>query len=193
MRRVGVPLILLLAGGCAGAPVRRDPVAIPLPSPPRPLEELVRQLGAPDAPSRAAAAWSLAGAGEVDASTIQVLRAALDDSSAPVREAATWALWHVSSPGFDNRQLMDSSPRVLVQTKPFYPRAAFDQKLEGTVLVEFLINELGRVSHAEIRRSLSGFDQAALACVRDWQFEPARRSGRPVACVAQAPVTFRIH
>jgi len=154
---------------------------------------LVEELGAPDAPRRAAAGWSLAGAGDVDASAIRALSAALDDSSAAVREAATWALWHVKSPGFGTQQLMDSSPRVLVQTKPTYPRAAFDQKVEGTVLVEFLVNELGRVSHAEIRRSLPGLDEAALATVRDWQFEPAKRGGRPVACVAQSPVTFRIH
>jgi protein TonB len=99
----------------------------------------------------------------------------------------------VSSPGFDTKELMDSSPRVLVQTKPLYPDAAYRQKLEGTVLVEFLVNEQGRVSHAEIRGSLPGLDEAALACVRNWQFEPAKRNGKPVACLAQAPVTFRIH
>ncbi len=80
-----------------------------------------------------------------------------------------------------------------MQTKPIYPRAPFEKKIEGTVLVEFLVNEGGRVSYAEIRRSLPGLDAAALACVRDWQFEPAKRSGRPVACVAQSPVTFRIY
>lgn len=192
MRHAAGPLMFLLAG-CSSAPPRRVPVDIPLPTPPRSLQELTQQLGAADAPSRASAAWALAGAGDVDASIIEALRAALDDASAPVREAATWALWHVKSRGFDARQLMDSPPKLLVQTKPTYPRTAFDQKLEGTVMLELLINELGRVSHAEIRRSLPGLDEAALACVRDWQFDPAQRSGRPVACVALAPVGFRIY
>ena len=193
VKRFGVAVTWILLTGCAGAP-RRAPVEIPLPPPPRPLNELVQQLGALDAPSRAAAAWSLAGGGTVDASIVQALRAALEDPSGPVREAATWALAHVKGPDWDPKELFsDSPPKVLVQTKPTYPRAAFDEKVQGTVIVEILINELGRVSHAEIRRSLPGLDEAALACVRDWQFEPAQRKGRPVACVARAPVTFRIY
>ena len=192
-KAVGIPLMFLLAGGCSTAPVRPGPVVVPRPSPPRSPQELAEQLGAADAPSRAAAAWSLAGAGDVDETIIRALRLVLDDADATVREAATWALSHVKNPGFDPRELTDSPPRVLVQTKPIYPRAAYDQKIEGVVLVDFLINELGRVSHVQIRRSLPGLDEAALACIRAWQFEPAKRSGRPVAIVAQAPVTFRIY
>jgi TonB family protein len=165
VRHIIVPLVFLLGGGCSSAPVRRaGPVDIPLPRPPRSLLDLVEQLGAADAPSRAAAAWALAGGGDVEASIIWALKAALEDPSAPVREAATWALSHVTSPGFDRKELTDSPPRVLVQAKPVYPRAAFDAKLEGVVIVDFLINELGRVSHAEIRRSWPGLDEAALAC-----------------------------
>ena len=193
MRGFGVAVTCALLAACASAP-RPAPIEIPLPAPPRALNELVQQLAAPDAPSRAAAAWSLAGASNVDVSVVQALRTTLEDSSAPVREAATWALAHLRGPYWDPKELFwDSPPKLLVQTKPIYPRSAFDKKMEGTVLVEILISELGRVSHAEIRRSLPGFDEAALACVRDWQFEPAQRKGRPVACVAQAPVTFRIH
>jgi TonB family protein len=194
MKVFGVAATCGLLAACASAPMRTAPVDIPLPAPPRPLDELVQQLGAADAPSRAAAAWSLAGAGNVDASVLQALRTTLEDPSMPAREAATWALAHVSSPGWRRSQLTsDSPPKILVQTKPVYPRAAFNDRMEGTVLVEILISELGRVSHAEIRRSLPGFDEAALASVRDWQFEPARRGGKPVACVALAPVTFRIY
>ena len=157
------------------------------------MAELVQQLSASDAPSRASAAWSLAGAGTVQADALEVLRAALDDPNASVREAATWSLAHVKGPGWDAQQLFDTPPNILVQTKPIYTRAAFDQKLEGTVLVEILISEVGRVSHAEIRRSLPGLDEAALACVRNWQFTPAKRKSVAVPCLARAPVQFRIY
>ena len=76
---------------------------------------------------------------------------------------------------------------------PSYPEAAFKKKVEGTVLVEILIGEEGEVAHAEIRRSIRYLDEAALACVREWQFEPARRGERPVATVAHVPVAFRIY
>jgi TonB family protein len=192
VKRAAIGLSLLLTVACASSTPRQQPTKIPLPTPPRPLEDLVRQLSAPDAASRATAAWSLAGAKKADTTVVHALRVALDDPSAPVREAATWALSHVKG-GVDRATLMDSPPKVLVQTKPLYPQTAFNKKIEGTVMVEILISELGKVAHAEIRESLPGLDEAALAGVRDWLFEPATRGGKPVACVAYAPVMFRIH
>lgn len=90
-----------------------------------------------------------------------------------MREAATWALAHVKSGGLRDEHLRDSPPKVLVLTKPQYPYYAFQKKIEGTVVVTILINALGKVAHAEIRQSVPHLDEAALACVRDWLFEPA--------------------
>jgi len=187
---VGLSLLLMVA--CATSTPRQKPTTIPLAPPPRPLKELVQQLSDPDAASRATAAWSLAGAKKADTTVVHALRNALDDPSVPVREAATWALAHIKG-GFEHMTLMDSPPKVLVQTKPLYPPTAFKDKLAGTVMIEILISELGNVAHAEIRESVPGLDEAALASVRDWRFEPATRGGKPVACVAFAPVVFRYY
>jgi protein TonB len=99
----------------------------------------------------------------------------------------------VKGGGLRDETLRDAPPRILLQTTPQYPYYAFHKKIEGTVGVVILINSLGKVSHAEIRESVPHLDEAALACVRDWLFEPARRGGKPVATVARAPVTFRIY
>jgi TonB family protein len=123
---------------------------------------------------------------------IETLVTALDDPSEPVREAATWALAHVSG-GRPREQQTDSPPKLLVQPKPQYPYYAYQKKIEGTVVVMILINSLGKVAYAEIRQSIPHLDEAALTCVRDWLFEPAQRGGKPVATVAVAPVTFRIY
>jgi protein TonB len=64
--------------------------------------------------------------------------------------------------------------------------------VQGVVVMEILIGENGEVAHAEVTTSVPGLDEAALACVRPWRFEPARHGGRPVATVARAPVAFRI-
>jgi protein TonB len=182
-----------LALSCSsGSPVR-EPIAIPLAPPPRPTGELVQQLNAPDAPSRVSAAWALAGAGEVDTAAAQALLAALEDPSEPVREGATWALFHVAGPGIDRQKLVDEPPKVLVQSRPHYPQDAFSQKIQGTVLVEALLNAIGQVAHAEIRQSIPALDHAALSAVRTWQFRPAMRGGRPVSCVIHMPVGFRIY
>jgi len=66
--------------------------------------------------------------------------------------------------------------------------------MEGTVLLEVLVDETGAVAHAEVRSSIPEFDDAALRCVREWQSEPARdETGRPVPTIVHAPMSFRIY
>jgi TonB family protein len=86
----------------------------------------------------------------------------------------------------------DSPPRPIRITKPEYPAEAFYKKLEGTVVLEILIDTEGRVAKSRIIQSVPGLDEAALACVRDWTFTPAMRHGHPVATIAHAPIQFRI-
>jgi protein TonB len=81
---------------------------------------------------------------------------------------------------------------VLHQTKPRYPPDAFRRGVEGTVELEILIDETGRVVKTRIIKSIPGLDVAAIQCVMEWQFRPAQVAGRPVATVASAPITFRI-
>lgn len=88
----------------------------------------------------------------------------------------------------------DQPPRLLRQTRPFYPQEAFIKKIEGTVLLEILIDANGDVAATRLLRSVSpALDQAAAQTVRQWRFAPAVRRGRPVATWAQAPVQFRIY
>lgn len=87
----------------------------------------------------------------------------------------------------------DRPPRILRQTRPKYPPEAFVKKIEGTVVVEFVIDETGRVLHPRVIQSVPLLDAAALAVVREWVFVPAYRRGRAVATVARAPVSFRIY
>jgi len=86
----------------------------------------------------------------------------------------------------------DRPPRILYQTKPQYPQEAFVKKIEGTVLVEILIDARGRVVRARVAQSVRALDAAALEAVRQWVFAPAMKHGQPVATLAMAPVTFRI-
>ncbi len=87
----------------------------------------------------------------------------------------------------------DSPPRLIKQTKPQYPQEAFIKKIEGTVVVEFLIDSSGRVVRARVIQSVPLLDAAALQTVYQWIFQPAVKHGRPVATIARAPVHFRIY
>jgi len=87
----------------------------------------------------------------------------------------------------------DSAPRPVKITRPQYPQEAFIKKIEGTVIVEILIDASGRVVRARVIQSVPLLDAAALQTVYQWVFQPAVKHGRPVPTIAHAPVAFRIY
>jgi protein TonB len=87
----------------------------------------------------------------------------------------------------------DAAPRPIKITRPQYPQEAFVKKIEGTVVVEILIDSQGRVVRARVIQSVPLLDAAALQTVYQWIFQPAVKHGRPVATIAHAPVAFRIY
>jgi protein TonB len=86
----------------------------------------------------------------------------------------------------------DQPPKLLKRVNPIYPQEAFVKKIEGTVLLEILIDSTGRVSRVRVVNSIPALDQAAIETVKQWVFAPAIKRGRPVATVATAPLSFRI-
>jgi len=87
----------------------------------------------------------------------------------------------------------DEPPRLIRSTRPRYPQEAFVKKVQGTVLLEILIDAQGRVAHARVLESIPMLDAAALASVGDWLFQPAVKHGRPVPTLARAPIRFVIY
>lgn len=85
-------------------------------------------------------------------------------------------------------------PAVLTRgMPPIYPRRARNVGLEGEVLMVVKILENGRAVGARILRSSSPlFDEAAVACVKKWRFDPATKKGKPVAVWYEATVRFTI-
>lgn len=87
----------------------------------------------------------------------------------------------------------DAPPRVIKQARPQYPQDAFVKKIEGTVLIEALVDAQGRVARARVIQSVPLLDAAALQAVYQWVFQPAMKHGRPVATIIHMPVAFRIY
>jgi TonB family protein len=92
----------------------------------------------------------------------------------------------------EGQPAVDEAPRPIKMSGPVYPRAALKRRVEGTVLLEVLIDADGRVARARILRSVPGLDEAAIACAMTWRFKPALKNGKPVPTLAHAPVVFRI-
>jgi len=86
----------------------------------------------------------------------------------------------------------DQGPRAIKMVKPTYPQEAFIKKIEGTVILEVLIDSQGRVARARVIQSVPVLDAAALQCAYQWMFQPAIKNGRPVSTIAHMPIAFRI-
>ncbi len=73
---------------------------------------------------------------------------------------------------------------------PLYPPQARAAGVQGAVVVEVIINELGAVTDARVVRSVPLLDEAALAAVRKWRFEPSVVNGRAVPVRMNLTVNF---
>jgi TonB family protein len=172
---------------------KRKPAAseLPLAPPTVDVQQLIEQLSSLDEKTRVDAARQLAGVKDPTADLLSALRNAAEDEHRSVRYAARWALGHLArNDKGEPEQDYDSPAKILQSTRPDYPPKAFWKRIQGTVLLDVLIGEAGEVAHAEVRQSIPMLDDAAVACVRQWQFSPALRNGKPIATLAHAPIKF---
>ncbi|NBC11077.1 MAG: TonB family protein, partial [Planctomycetes bacterium] len=85
---------------------------------------------------------------------------------------------------------LDQEPRVIYQASPSLTdrirRAA-----PGTVYIIFIVDKRGQVQSPKIQRSDDPvFNKAALNAVKQWRFEPGKRSGEPVRFRMRVPIKF---
>lgn len=78
---------------------------------------------------------------------------------------------------------------------PRYPREAILGGLQGTVLLEVLVDVDGSPLEVRIHRS-SGHrildDSARRHVLRNWRFQPAIREGQPVQAIGLVPIDFNL-
>jgi len=93
-------------------------------------------------------------------------------------------------PEYGAYQYVDSLPVLVSRIEPAYSDSLRQAGTGGTVRLALLIGRDGQVLAARVMKSIPALDEAALACVRQWRFRPAVRSGRALAYWLVAPVTF---
>lgn len=92
----------------------------------------------------------------------------------------------------DRRPIIEAKPLYRENPPPEYPTSARRHRYQGTVVLEVLVNENGRVDEQKIFTS-SGhlvLDQAALRAVKSWLFQPASRDGKTLTMWVRVPVRF---
>jgi protein TonB len=98
----------------------------------------------------------------------------------------------ISDPFVDIGNLT-TPPRPLQQTPPVYPPEAKSAKLEGEVVVQFLVTPEGLTRNMEVLRSTNSiFNSAALSAVKRWRFTPGEKDGKIVTTRARITIPFTI-
>jgi VWFA-related protein/TonB family protein len=100
------------------------------------------------------------------------------------RDPATGAT--ISGPGV-------VGPKAVYSPLPRYTASAMKDRITGEVFMEAVIDETGRVQSARVTRSLRGdLDDSAVATLKTWRFEPARRNGQAVPAQIVVTMSFNV-
>lgn len=80
-----------------------------------------------------------------------------------------------------------------LQRKIKYPEIAKKAGVEGMVVIQFVVDENGRVADPEVVKGIgAGCDEEALRVVQDARFKPGRQRGKPVKVRFSLPVRFKL-
>lgn len=85
-------------------------------------------------------------------------------------------------------------PKPIKTPDPPYPEGERQQAHQGTSKLTVIVDSAGNVSNMRIDKSAGrAFDDEAARAVSEWQFDPARLNGQPVAVLITVELNFRLY
>jgi TonB family protein len=155
---------------------------------------LYRAVGAAGQGREREAAWDFAVAQNLDSrlttmdlSAFGAVGAALDP----------WRLLDDPTSSSEGTEIVEPGRRVVpprrkTSPKPAYPLAKNVACVQGSVVVQMLIDRQGFPTHPRVVRSEDPLlALAALDAIREWRFRPAKRGGEPVSVRYNLTVNFK--
>lgn len=110
-----------------------------------------------------------------------------DDTSAAI------SLGKFEIPTFEFVKL-DQTPVIKTRVPPQYPTVMRKAKIQGEVLVDFVVTSDGNVVKAfAAKSSHREFEAPAIAAVSKWKFKAGTKSGRAVNTHMQVPIAFSLN
>ncbi len=85
-----------------------------------------------------------------------------------------------------------ATPIRIKDVPPVMPVVAEQARVQGVVILEIIVGTDGKVQDAKILRSIPLLDQAALDCVRQWEYTPTLLNGAPVPVIMTVTVNFTL-
>ena len=84
-------------------------------------------------------------------------------------------------------------PVPTYKPEPRYSKEALKRKLQGAVVLKFVVDPTGHPRDIKVLRSLGyGLDEKAIECVGQWEFRPGMKDGQAVPVAATVEVNFRL-
>lgn len=93
---------------------------------------------------------------------------------------------------------VDGMPQIIggmmtIANKIKYAEEAVANKIEGRVVVEFVVNEEGNVIDASVVRGIGyGCDESALLAISSTKFTPPSIEGKPTKVKMTLPIVFKL-
>src|SRR6266481_699107 len=83
--------------------------------------------------------------------------------------------------------------RLIKSVPPTYPALAKSNHVAGAVTMDALVDPAGNITDVKVISGPTRLQEAAMAALRQWKYEPARLDGRPVSFHLNVTVKFRIN
>ena len=82
-------------------------------------------------------------------------------------------------------------PRVSKIVPPIYPKLARQARVAGTVVLEAIVTAEGKVAQIKVISGHPLLVDAAIECVKQWEYEPTLLNGVPTPVILTAKVHFQ--
>jgi len=127
---------------------------------------------------------------EHPAAAVETLKTALDLEHKDVaRFGTSWTTQAGRQGGYARS---GPAPQRIHNEPPKYPPEALKAKVQGTVIIESLVDPEGRVGRARVLRPVPGLEAAALDAVMKWTYTPSVIDGKPASIVLTVTVSFNL-
>jgi TonB family protein len=84
-------------------------------------------------------------------------------------------------------------PKLIKVVEPVYPEEARKEGVEGTVILEARTDKEGNVEDVQVLRGIDPYlNEAAIAAVRQWKYEPMYIKGKPHGIVFTTTARFKL-
>ena len=88
--------------------------------------------------------------------------------------------------------LVSQMPKVINEVRPNYPKTAREKQLEGSVVLDVLIDQSGNVRHVAVVESADVFKDEAVNAMKKFKFSPANINGKAVAVKIRYVIKFKL-